>query len=161
MSSALALIAVASAIVTGGGEKEAPRRGKVVFVCQHGNVKSLIASAWFNRLAAERGIAARSVARGLTPENPVPGPIADRLGRDGIDVTGFEARALAPADLRGASRLVVIGVEPPAWARQEGLTVEAWDDIPPASERYDASRDAMRARIEALLAQQPAGRRAR
>lgn len=124
---------------------------KVVFVCAHGNVKSLIASEWFNRLAAERELAVRAVARGLTPENPVPAPIAEHLRRDGLDVSGYEALTLAPADLEGASHLVFIGVEPPAWVGRSGPTVSTWDGIPAASERYGASRDAMRVRIEALL----------
>jgi hypothetical protein len=125
--------------------------GTVVFVCAHGNVKSLIASEWLNRLAGERGLAVRAVARGLTPENPVPPAIVARLRRDGIDVAGFEARALLAADLEGASRIVFIGVEPPGWVASSGVPVTTWDGIPPASERYDESRDAMRFRIEALL----------
>jgi hypothetical protein len=31
--------------------------------------------------------------------------------------------------------------------------VELWSGIPPASQQYEASRDALRARIEALLAE--------
>ena len=134
---------------------EAPKPARpadVVFVCAHGNVKSLIAAEWFNRLATERGIAARSVARGLTPENPVPAPIAEQLRREGIEVGSYEARALEAADLEKATRLVVIGVEAPAWAKRDGLTVESWAGIPPASERYEAARDAMRTKIEVLLA---------
>jgi protein-tyrosine-phosphatase len=141
-------------------EPEATRRpspARVVFVCAHGNVKSLIAAAWFNRLAAERGITARSMARGLTPENPVPAPIADHLRQDGLDVSGYEARALGPADLDEATRLVLIGVEAPTWVKRERLAVESWEGIPPASERYEASRDAMLARIETLLADLPKG----
>jgi len=125
--------------------------GKVVFVCAHGNAKSLIASSWFNRLAGERGIAARSLARGLTPENPVPAAIAERLRREGIEVTGFEARPLTPTELDGRARLVLIGVQVPPWASHGGLEVETWDGIPPASENYEASRDALRTRIETLL----------
>jgi protein-tyrosine-phosphatase len=154
----LALLAVTAT----AGEPEATgptHSADVVFVCAHGNVKSLIAAEWFNRLAMERGIAARSVARGLTPENPVPLPIVDRLRRDGIDVTGYEARALEPADLEKATRLVLIGVEAPVWAKRDGLRVESWEGIPPASERYEASRDAMRTRIEGLLAARPKGER--
>lgn len=130
-----------------------PARPQVVFVCAHGNVKSLIASLWFDRLASEGGIAARSVARGLTPENPVPPPIAANLGSEGFDVTRYEAQPLAAADLEGASHLVLIGVEAPPWARREGLTVQTWNGIPPASERYQDSRDMMRARIDGLLAE--------
>jgi len=124
----------------------------VVFVCEHGNVKSLIAMQWFNRLAAERGLAMRAVSRGLVPESPVPPAIRDRLREDGFDVTTFQARPLARADVRGAARLVVIGTDVPAWARPAGVPVEVWRDIPPASEGYGPSRDAMKARIVALLA---------
>ena len=131
-----------------------PLPGTVVFVCAHGNVKSLIASRWLGRLAGERGLAVRSVSRGLEPENPVPAPVAERLAEEGLDVSGYEAHALAPADLEGASRVVLIGVEPPPWLRAAGVEVEEWVGIPPASEGYDESRDALRGRIEALLAGQ-------
>ena len=124
----------------------------VVFVCEHGNVKSVIAMEWFNRLAAERGLALRAVSRGLTPESPVPPAIRERLKGDGFDVTGFQARVLAPADVRGVARLVVIGADAPSWARGSGTALEVWRDIPPASESYEASRDAMKERIRALLA---------
>jgi protein-tyrosine-phosphatase len=136
-------------------------RADVVFVCAHGNVKSLIASQWFNRLAAERGIGARSVARGVTPQNPVPTAIADRLRREGMNLAAHHARSLAPADVEGAARLVLIGVVAPSWTRREGLEVESWDGIPAASESYEASRDALRARIEMLLASLPMEERPR
>ena len=123
----------------------------VVFVCEHGSVKSVIASEWFNRTARERGLAARAVSRGVRPEGPVPPAIAERLRLDGIDVRGFEPRALAPADLEGASRVLMIGVEPPAWVGRAGVPVDRWDGIPPATERYEAARDALRSRIEALI----------
>jgi arsenate reductase (thioredoxin) len=125
--------------------------GPIVFVCEHGNVKSLIATEWFNRLAAERGLAVRAMSRGLSPEPGVPGPIAERLRADGFDVQGFRPRVLAPEDLAGGSRLVMIGAEPPAWTSRAAVDVDRWDGIPPASERYEASRDALRERIAALL----------
>jgi arsenate reductase (thioredoxin) len=134
-----------------GAGKTRAGRDTIVFVCQHGNVKSLIAAQWFNRLAAERGLSVRATARGVTPENPVPPAIAERLRGDGLDVAGYEARELAPADLERAARLVLIGVEPPAWLAGKTAVVEKWEGIPPASERYEESRDALRARIEALL----------
>lgn len=161
--SGVALLAGAMAMAVVGTDDLGGRAhaGDVVFVCAHGNVKSLMASEWFNHLAAERGVASRSVARGLTPENPVPAPIADHLRRDGFEVGAFEARPLAPTDMGAASHLVLIGVEAPSWAQRRGLTVDTWDGIPPASEDYEASRDAMRARIEALLARLPKGEPAR
>ena len=123
----------------------------VVFVCEHGNVKSLITMQWFNRLAAERQLSVRAVSRGLTPESPVPPAIRARLKDDGFDVSSFEAHALTPSDVEGASRLVMIGADAPAWARDSGARIDVWSDIPPASEDYGSSRDAMKKRIGALL----------
>ena len=145
------VLAAAIAPAAGTNVEPPPRERTVVFVCAHGNVKSLIASRWLERRAAERGVAVHAVARGLTPENPVPPAIAERLQRDGLAATGYEARALAPADVEQAARVVFIGAQPPDWIRHGGVAVDSWDDIPPASERYEESRDAMRARIEALL----------
>jgi arsenate reductase (thioredoxin) len=158
----LQLSAPAFALVRRVDEPRPPEsRGPVVFVCEHGNVKSLIAREWFNRLAAERGLDLRAVSRGLSPEIRVPPAIAERLRGDGFDVSGFEPRGLEPADVADAARLVVIGAEPPPWASHPGLVVERWDGIPPASERYEASRDALREKIAALvelLARSAAGR---
>lgn len=148
----LTIVALTTAMASGtpGSPGEA-KAGSVVFVCAHGNVKSLIASRWFDRLAAERGLAVRAIARGLTPENPVPPAIAERLHADGFDVAGYEARALTPDDVDRAALVVLIGVDAPPWLEPGRAKLEAWDGVPPASERYDASRDAMRVRLERIL----------
>jgi protein-tyrosine-phosphatase len=40
----------------------------VVFVCQHGAAKSVLAAALLERLAAEQGVSLRARARGTEPE---------------------------------------------------------------------------------------------
>src|SRR5262249_61809100 len=103
---AVQMSAAAFALLRRVDEPRPPEpRGPVVFVCEHGNVKSLIAREWFNRLAAERGLPVRAVSRGLSPEASVPPAIAERLRRDGFDVSGFETRALEPRDVVHAARL--------------------------------------------------------
>jgi protein-tyrosine-phosphatase len=129
----------------------------IVFVCEHGSVKSLIARQWFERMAAQRRLAARAESRGLTPDSAVPPPIMERLRADGFDVTAFRPRALAPSDLEGVARLVLIGVEAPPWAARPGRVVEKWEGVPPASEDYEAARDELKRRIEGLLAGWPRG----
>ena len=42
---------------------------KVVFVCEHGNVKSLMAASCFNQLAEQRGLPFRAVSRGVAPDS--------------------------------------------------------------------------------------------
>lgn len=149
------LAVLASAAVCAAFFRDPPKpgvgSGGIVFMCEHGNVKSLIASEWFNHLAAERGLTVRAVSRGLSPEVVVPARIAEHLRGDGFDVRSFRPRALARVDLVGAARLVVIGSQPPSWVSAEPVAVERWDGIPPASESYDASRAALRDRIVVLL----------
>jgi protein-tyrosine-phosphatase len=123
----------------------------VVFVCEHGSVKSLIAQEWFNRRARERGLAVRAVSRGVTPDGAVPPAIVDALRGDGFDVAGFEPRALGPADTAGATRVIAIGVDLAEVPAAAGAPLERWDGVPPATQDYAGARDALKARVEALI----------
>ena len=95
----------------------------------------------------------------MTPEPAVPPAIADALRNDGFDVSGFAPRALSSADAAAAIKLVGIGVDLSSAGERGNTPLETWEGIPPASERYAASRDALRARIETLLETLEAARR--
>lgn len=126
----------------------------VVFVCEHGTVKSVIAALWFNRLAEERGLKMRAVSRGVAPDAAVPEAIAAALRADGLSVAGFTPAALTKADLEGAARVVAIGVDVRSVLDRAAVPLESWPDIPPATRDYAAARDAMVARIAASLAEE-------
>jgi protein-tyrosine-phosphatase len=146
---------VVAVLLVGGLEAADPApsaAGKVVFVCEHGSVKSLMAKEWFDRLAALRGIPVRATSRGMVPDASVPAPIAQALARDGFDVSSFRPRRLAAADLEGAVRIVAIGTDTSSVTAAGGTLVERWDAIPPTSEGYEGTRDALKKRIEELLA---------
>jgi hypothetical protein len=81
----------------------------------------------------------------------VPPPIAAELARDGFDVAAFQPRKLSPTDAAGASVVVGIGIDIPSFPGAKQPAVVKWDGIPPASEGYSATRDALRDRIEKLL----------
>lgn len=123
----------------------------VVFVCEHGSVKSLMAREWFNRLARERNISLRAVSRGLTPDPSVPVVVATYLESEGFDVREFEPAALTSADLSGAVRVVALGADTSSVTGSAGVPIEGWDDIPPANGQYKGTSDAIRTRVEALL----------
>jgi arsenate reductase (thioredoxin) len=128
----------------------------VVFICQHGYAKSLVAARHFERLALGRGLAVRVVARGLTPAPGVPDPLAANLRRDGFEVAGFRPAPVSVADLAGAEHIVGLGVTPP---RGKHATVERWDDLPALDAGYGVARDAIAARFEPLLARVAAAQR--
>jgi protein-tyrosine-phosphatase len=123
----------------------------VVFVCEHGSAKSLVAASFFERLARERGLKARVLSRGTLPDPAVPEAVVRALGDDGFDVASFQPQALTEADLRGASRAVAIGVDISDLAARTGTSVARWDDIPPVSASYPAARAAIVSRVESLL----------
>ena len=125
--------------------------GRVVFVCEHGSVKSVMAAHWFNRLAAEHKAPFRAISRGVAPDDAIPPAVAHNLARDGFDVAGFTPKRLEKADLVGAVQVVAIGIDSPLFAEAKEIPVSRWRDIPPASTEYAASRDAMRARMGGLL----------
>lgn len=120
--------------------------------------RAWIAAQWFNRLAAERGLQFRSVSRGVEPDLTIPAEVAENLQKDGFDLRGARPVRLEKQDLARAAYVVVIGAKSPLLdARSQ--KPERWDDIPPASTNYEASRDAMHERIRALLDKLAQGQR--
>lgn len=125
---------------------------KVVFVCEHGNVKSLMAASYFNQLAAQRGLPFSAVSRGVAPDSTtVPKPIAAGLRADGIDVSSFHPSKVASADVVDAARVIAIGTQIPTNAKTREQLIERWDDVPPASTNYDAARSSLKAHVAELL----------
>lgn len=93
----------------------------VLFVCDHGSVKSLMAASRFDEAAARRGLRMRAVARGVNP------------------------------DAAGAARVIAIGVDLSLHDGAARMPIVNWNDVPPASIDYPRARDDLARRIEALL----------
>ena len=125
---------------------------KVVFVCEHGNVKSLMAASYFNQLAAQRGLPFHAVSRGVAPDSDtVPKPIVTGLNADGVDVSDFHPAKIATADADEAVRVIAISTNLPVDVRVDTQRVERWSDVPAASANYEAARASLKAHVAALL----------
>ena len=132
----------------------APPVSEVLFVCEHGNVKSLMAASYFNRLAEQRGLPFHGVPRGSAPDSTtVPPPIVAGLRADGFDVSAFHPTAVSAADVSAATRVITISIALPATAEVAGAAVEPWSDVPAASVDYSAARDALKAHVATLVDQ--------
>lgn len=119
---------------------------RVVFVCQFGGAKSVMAASWFNRLAAEQGLPFDAVAVAAEePYDAVPDPVAELLAGDGFDVRAFRPRRAGAGELEEAARIVAIDCE----SGRENA--ERWDDVPKVSEDRDGSAAAIRRHVEALV----------
>jgi hypothetical protein len=54
------LVAIAAHVLVVGTQQVERTQPAIVFVCEHGAAQSLIATAYFNKLAAERGLPYRA-----------------------------------------------------------------------------------------------------
>ena len=121
----------------------------IVFVCEHGAAKSVIATAYFNKLAAERGLPYRATFRGTTPQAELSVRTVDALRADGVIVPSGKPTAIADADIDRASHIFAIGCSLPDKARLSGKATD-WSDV--AEDRgYPALRDAIVSHVEQLL----------
>jgi arsenate reductase len=131
-----------------------PAEAQVLFVCEHGNVKSLMAASYFNQLARERRLPYRAISRGSAPDaTSAPPAIIDGLRKDGIDVASFHPAAVGSADIAASQHLVLINTELPANTPAQGISTERWSDVPPASVNFEAARDSLRKHVAKLLDQ--------
>jgi arsenate reductase (thioredoxin) len=121
----------------------------IVFVCEHGSAKSVVAAAHFNRLAAERDIDLRAVSRGTDPDPEIAPPAEAGLRADGLAAGERSPVRLTQADAAGATLVVTFCELPRSYAT--AAPVERWEGVPPVSEDYAKAREEIVGRIGLLL----------
>jgi protein-tyrosine-phosphatase len=121
----------------------------IVFVCEHGAAKSVIATAYFNKLAAERGLPYRATFRGTSPQDELSVRAVAGLKEDGIPVPAGKPAAISDGDLANATHIFAIGCTLPDKARQSNKAGE-WSDVP-EDQGYGPMRDAIVRHVKELL----------
>src|ERR1051325_9416927 len=81
----------------------------IVFVCEHGAAKSVIATAYFNKLAAERGLLYRATFRATTPQDELSFRAVAGLREDGIAVPSGKPAEISDGDVANATHVFAIG----------------------------------------------------
>lgn len=125
---------------------------EVVFVCEHGAAKSVVAAQYFNKLAAERGLGVRAIARGADPQADLSVSAVKGLKEDGLPPNPGAPRPLTASDLRSSARVVAFDCEEPAMKALRGMDA-CWDDVPATGDDYARARDRIRAHVEAMVEQ--------
>src|SRR5215213_8271712 len=143
-------LALAVYIVVGG--VQSPRVSSapaVVFVCEHGAAKSVVATAYFNKLAAERGLPYRATFRGTSPQDDLSVRAVAGLKEDGIPVPSGKPAAITDDDVASATQIFAIGCTLPDRARLSGKA-DDWSDVPD-DKGYGPMRDAIVGHVKELL----------
>ena len=122
----------------------------VVFVCEHGAAKSVVAAAHFNKLASERGLPFRAVSRGTAPDPIVPAGIERGLASERLaPPPGFKPSSVGATDVAGALKVVTFDVILPV--ATDASKVSRWDKMPAFSDGYEPASAAIATRVEALV----------
>src|SRR5262249_34500125 len=124
----------------------------VVFICEHGAAKSVIARGYFNKLAAERGLAVRAIARGADPQADPSVSTVRGLQADGLSPGLAAPRPFTASELRSSARIVAFDCGQPTMTALKGMDA-CWDDVPIVSADYARARDAIRAHVAAMIEQ--------
>lgn len=127
------------------------KASKVVFVCEHGAAKSIIAAAYFNKLAHERGLNLQAMARGTTPDNELSPITVQGLMTDGLASTELIPQKLLPADIESSQWIITFG-DLLNKEEHQGVEIENWNEVPPVSKDYQIARDAIVQHLTLLFA---------
>jgi len=121
----------------------------IIFVCEHGAAKSILSAAIFNKLARERRLNLRAIARGTNPDPEISPKVAAGLRADGVASSESAPKKISKADLVEARRVITFCALPDDYPGS--VQVENWDDVLPAIEDYGKARDKLTERMDRLL----------
>ena len=146
----LTLFLLGLASVSAQDNKSPATKPTVVFVCEHGSAKSIIAAAELERQAKEKGLDLNVLARGTNPDAEVPKLVRDGLKADGYDIEILKPTKLSEKDLKGAVKVVSFGPDLTPWLPARSAVAD-WSATPSVSENYRAAREYIRKQVEILL----------
>ena len=135
----------------------------ILFVCEHGAAKSVIAAAYFDVLARKRGLNYKAVFRGTNPDTSLSPSAEKGLQEDGISTNGWKPELVTQKNMDEAFRIVTLGCLLPG-EDARAIKIAKWNEIPNVSNDYRAARDEIKRRVQGLvegLARKEAQRRQR
>jgi arsenate reductase len=78
---------------------------KIIFVCEHGSAKSVIAVAYFNKFAKEQNLPYEAVARGTDPDTVISPKTKQLLIQEKLFDKTFVPQRLSQQDVDGAQQV--------------------------------------------------------
>lgn len=126
-----------------------PRNPIIIFVCEHGAAKSILAAAYFNQMARENNLGLTSVARGTHPDAELSPKTVAGLRADGLTPTESVPMKLDSKELEFAQRVVSFCALSEEYRQQ--AQIEYWEDILSVSEDYERARDVILEHLKGLI----------
>ena len=121
----------------------------ILFLCPHHAAKSVIAAAYFNRLAQQYQLPFVADSAGTEPDKAVSPVVVTLLSEQGMDVSQHQPRRVTNHELNTAARIISMGCTPEELG-VEAARVELWTDVPAVSEDPQRAGAAIYAHVETL-----------
>jgi arsenate reductase (thioredoxin) len=122
---------------------------RVLFLCPHGAAKSVMGAAYFQKLAAERGLRVQVDARGTEPDPTVSPAVAQLLRDQGYGVPVETPKAVTAPDVAAADIVVSMGCKLDGFPAPR-RALRHWD-VPGPGENLPASSDAIQQHVRDLV----------
>lgn len=131
-----------------------PASPTILFVCEHGAAKSVIAAAYFDKFAKQRGLKYKAVFRGTNPDPAISPVTIKGLKEDGIEVpAAAKPTLITQNDMDAATHIVTLGCSIPNSGPNRAKVAAKltdWNEIP-APSNYPLARDAISKRVQNLV----------
>jgi arsenate reductase (thioredoxin) len=122
---------------------------KIIFVCEHGAGKSVVAASYFNKLAKERNLDYVAECRGTNPDSIVSLKTQEGLTKDNVYDANTKPKKLQLSDTTNAERIILFTTSPPGL--NTNVKIENWSDTENVDAEYQKRRDAIVQKINNLL----------
>ncbi|MBL0739612.1 hypothetical protein [Chryseolinea lacunae] len=121
----------------------------IVFVCEHGSAKSVIAATYFNKLAKAKNIPWQAVARGTNPDATLSPKTKTLLAADNLLDSTFVPSKLSQQDVDAAQHVILFYSFPPT-LHGDGKTL-SWQHVRAANDDFQILRDNILLKLTPLL----------
>ncbi len=121
----------------------------VLFVCEHGAAKSVIAAAYFDKFARQKGLKYKAVFRGTNPDSVIAPVTKQGLEADGIEIAETKPLLVSQLEMEEATQIITLGCKLPNAEKVESKLTD-WNEVPSPS-NYQLARDAISKRVENLV----------
>ena len=125
-------------------------RPTILFLCPHNAAKSVLAAAYCQQLARQRGLDVQITSAGTEPDAAVSPSIVALLLAEGLDIAHHTPRRVTQEEFRTVSRVISLGCDVRHLAPPD-TRVEHWDDVPAPSQQLARAREVIAAHVEQLI----------
>lgn len=146
---AAVVVALLSAGVRADAQAPAAHGPVVLFMCPHGAAKSLMASAYFQKLAKERGLNVRVDSAGTEPDEQLSKGVVAHLQKNGYAIPIEKPRAATAADMQRADIVISMGCDLSKLPAPKGA-LKTWT-VPDFSANFDVAEQSIRDQVIKLV----------